>query len=83
MNMTKVLLFATLRDRAGGRKEIELDVPEGTTVQGLKDLIGATFPDLKVAMESVLVAVNREFAMDELVLQPGTEIAFFPPVSGG
>jgi len=83
MNRTKILLFATLRDRAGGKKFIELEVPDGMTVQGLKDRIGEVFPDLKDSMRSVLVAVDREYAMDELVLQSGMEIAMFPPVSGG
>ena len=83
MNRMKILLFATLRDRAGGKKFIELDVPDGLTVLGLKEHIAGAFPDLKESMQSVLVAVNREYAMDELVILPGMEIAMFPPVSGG
>jgi molybdopterin converting factor subunit 1 len=83
MNRTKILLFASLRDRAGGKKFIELEMQDGTTVQGLKNRIGELFPNLKASMQSVLVAVDREYAMDELVLQPGMEVALFPPVSGG
>ena len=83
MNRMKILLFATLRDNAGGKKFIELDVPDGLTVQGLKEHVAKSYPGLKESMRSVLVAVNREYAMDELVLQPGVEIAMFPPVSGG
>ena len=83
MIQLKVLLFATLRDRAGGMKFIDVEIEDGTTVAGLKDRIARQFPALKASMESVLVAVNREYAFDELLLQAGMEVAMFPPVSGG
>ncbi len=79
----KVLLFATLRDRAGGRSFIEVDIHEGTTVQELKDKVAREYPNLKEALESVLVAIGREYAFDENVIPKGAEIAMFPPVSGG
>jgi molybdopterin synthase catalytic subunit len=83
MIQLKVLLFANLRDRAGGVKFVEIEIEDGATVGELKDGIARRFPALKTSMESVLVAVNREYAFDELVLQAGMEVAMFPPVSGG
>ncbi len=43
MNHIKVLLFATLRDRAG-TKSFEIEIPDSTTVQGLKDQVGRDYP---------------------------------------
>jgi molybdopterin converting factor subunit 1 len=83
MIQLKVLVFATLRDRVSGKKSIEIEIEDGTTVEGLKKQVARRFPALKTSMESVLVAVNREYAFDELVLEAGMEVAMFPPVSGG
>ena len=82
MNRIKVLFFATLRDRAG-TKSFELDIPENTTVQKLKDLVVEAYPGLKETMDTVVIWVNREFAFDESILPEDAEVAMFPPVSGG
>jgi len=78
-----VLLFATLRELAGAKKSIEIDLPEGATVGDLKEQVTRQYPELKASIQTVLVAVNREFAFDETILQEGVEVALFPPVSGG
>jgi molybdopterin converting factor subunit 1 len=83
MKPIKVLLFATLREIAGGKKSIEVDLPEEATVGDLKVEVARLYPQLTVSMQTVLVAVNREFAFDETVLREGVEVALFPPVSGG
>ena len=82
MNRVKLLLFATLRDRAG-TKSMELDIPADLTVQGLKDKLAMEYPNLKESMSSVLITINREYAFDEAVIPPNAELAMFPPVSGG
>lgn len=78
----KILFFATIRDRAG-TKSLEIEISEGTTVQGLKDQIARDYPNLKQSMQAVLISINREYAFDEAVVADGSEIAMFPPVSGG
>jgi molybdopterin converting factor subunit 1 len=82
MNRVKLLLFATLRDRAG-TKTMELDIPADLTVQGLKDKISNEYPNLKESMSSVLITINREYAFDDAVIPQNAELAMFPPVSGG
>jgi molybdopterin converting factor subunit 1 len=82
MNKIKLLFFATLRDRAGTRS-MEMEIPAGLTVQGLKDHISETQPNLAESMKSVLITINREYAFDEAVIPEGVEVAMFPPVSGG
>ena len=78
----KILFFATIRDRAG-TKSLDLEIPAGTTVQGLKDLIARDYPNLKQSMQTVLISVNKEYAFDEAVIPVNAEVAMFPPVSGG
>lgn len=78
----KILFFANLRDRAG-TKSLDIEIPEGTTVQGLKEQIARDYPNLKQSMEAVLISINREYAFDEAVVVDGSEVAMFPPVSGG
>ncbi len=82
MNKVKLLFFATLRDRAGTRS-MELEIPTGMTVQGLKEHISRTQPGLAESMKSVLITIDREYAFDEAVIPENGEIAMFPPVSGG
>jgi molybdopterin converting factor subunit 1 len=78
----KILLFATLRDYVGA-KVLELEVPTDTTVAGLKELLVSRYPKMIPAQNSIMSAINREFAADEQVIPLDAEIALFPPVSGG
>ncbi|MEK6751988.1 MAG: MoaD/ThiS family protein [Chloroflexota bacterium] len=82
MNHIKLLFFATIRDRAGS-KTMEMDIPAAMTIQGLKEKLGADYPNLKESMKSVLITINREYAFDEAVVPANAEIGMFPPVSGG
>ncbi|MCU0488053.1 MAG: molybdopterin converting factor subunit 1 [Anaerolineales bacterium] len=80
--MVRVLFFATLRERAGGRA-FELEIPEGANVARLKETLVERFPNLAPNRDVMLVAVNRDFAFDDRLIPAGAEIAIFPPVSGG
>ena len=82
MNQIKLLFFATIRDRAG-TKSLEIEIPTGLTIQGLKEKLSTDYPNLKESMHSVLITINREYAFDDAVVPPNAEIALFPPVSGG
>jgi molybdopterin converting factor subunit 1 len=78
----KVLYFATLRAHTGLREE-QLNLHESATVEELKSLLKARHANLGPALDSAIVAVNREFAFPEDELHEGDEVALFPPVSGG
>lgn len=78
----KILLFASCRD-AVGSGQIELDLPEGTTVGELKEELIAAFPKLAGIAGSLSTAVNMEYASDDAVLADEDEVALIPPVSGG
>jgi molybdopterin synthase sulfur carrier subunit len=77
--MNKVLFFAHLRD-AVGEEFLKIDA-SGKTVAELKAELNRNYNLPK--LDSVMTAVNEEFAQDDEVIQDGDEVAFIPPVSGG
>jgi molybdopterin converting factor subunit 1 len=72
-----VLLFAMLRERAGAR-HLTIELPDGASVRDALDELGDIASGLPLVM-----AVNREYAPEDQVLDPGDELALIPPVSGG
>jgi molybdopterin synthase catalytic subunit len=81
--VVSVRLFAMLRERAG-REEVEVELPDGATVREAIDALG-TRHGLGELIERmpVVMAVNREYADDDVPLAEGDELALIPPVSGG
>jgi MoaE-MoaD fusion protein len=78
----KVLFFATLREKAGVHK-MTIEFPVGSHISDIKNIVLEKFPGLIPMMDSLIVALNHEFAFDEDVVPNEAEIAMFPPVSGG
>lgn len=78
----EVRLFATLKERAG-QQRIRVELDEPARVTHLLAALSIQVPALASALDTTLVAVNREFAFPENLLHPGDEVALFPPVSGG
>jgi molybdopterin converting factor subunit 1 len=72
-----VRLFAMLRERAGAR-EVTLELPDGARVSDALAELGSIAEGLPLVM-----AVNREYAKEDQVLDSGDELALIPPVSGG
>jgi molybdopterin converting factor small subunit len=46
-------------------------------------MLAETYPRLEKVKDSMMAAINREYAAEEQVIPQEAEIAFFPPVSGG
>ncbi|MDX1664957.1 MAG: molybdenum cofactor biosynthesis protein MoaE [Candidatus Promineifilaceae bacterium] len=78
----QIRLFASLKDRAG-REQVTVTLQEPATVAALLEALREGHPELAPALDSVLVAVNRDFAFPETAIEQGDEVALFPPVSGG
>ena len=78
----KLQLFAAARD-AVGNPMVELELPTDAAVATLRGQLVAEYPALEPLQDSLLVAVNNEYASDETKLQETDEVACFPPVSGG
>lgn len=78
-----VKLFAMLRERVG-TDTIELELPRGATVAEAIGALSQREPlGELLARMPVRMAVNRDYAADEMTLAPEDELALIPPVSGG
>jgi molybdopterin converting factor subunit 1 len=78
----KVLCFARARDLAGAA-EIDLELPSGGRVSDLRRLLAERLPALSALLPHCAVAVNDEYAADDMILAAGDRVALLPPVSGG
>jgi molybdopterin synthase sulfur carrier subunit len=84
--MIEVRFFARLREALGReRLSLPLEAP-GLTVAALLSALEAELPGARAQLTApgIRLAVNQAFVEDEaFVLNPGDEIAFLPPVTGG
>jgi molybdopterin converting factor subunit 1 len=76
----KVKAFGITKDILGGRENV-IEV-QGHTVADLRKHLITQYPQL-LGLRSLLIAVNSNYAEDELKIQEADEIALIPPVSGG
>ncbi|WP_420994608.1 molybdopterin converting factor subunit 1 [Cupriavidus sp. 30B13] len=78
--------FAGIREQLGLAEEtVDIDAPE-TTVDGLRKTLAsrdARSADALQAHRPVRAAVNLELVDGAYVVREDSEIAFFPPVTGG
>ena len=75
-----MLAFGIAREIFGA-SSITIELAE-SSVADLKTSLELSYPKLK-ALASYLVAVNNEYAGDDLPLDIRDEVAIIPPVSGG
>ncbi|MGE0544545.1 MAG: molybdopterin converting factor subunit 1 [Dehalococcoidia bacterium] len=78
----RVLLFAGLREAAGTR-ELCVDLDAAAGIVELRAVLARTCPRLAPLLANAAIAVNEEYADDDVRLQPGDTVALIPPVSGG
>jgi len=60
---------------------LELELSQGT-VADLRSAIMTQYPKMG-DLKSVMVAVNSEYANDDVIITEKDEVALIPPVSGG
>ena len=80
--MVRVLMFAQARETVG-ESAIELELPEGSTVESLRCVLSQRFPSLVRLMPQSMIAVNQVYADNSDRLHHGAEIGVIPPVGGG
>jgi len=82
----KVLYFASIREKVGtGAEEIELPVGVAT-VDDLRQhlrVLGGAWAEALAEGKLLRTAVNQDMVPGATAIQPGDEVAFFPPVTGG
>jgi molybdenum cofactor cytidylyltransferase len=77
-----IRLFALVKDRAG-RSELEIELSHGSTVADVRAALGVLLPALGPLVSTVMIAVDEEYAGDDVPIVPGSRLAVIPPVSGG
>ena len=70
----RILFFGRLADSFG--RTVELDAPAGSTVAALRTLLALHDPAIRACVVDSIVG-------DEFVIEPGCDVEFLPPVSGG
>ena len=77
----RVWFFARFRE-AAGVTAIDFEVPPGTTLGILWEMVQRRVPALALETNP-LMAINQAYARPEEPVTPGSEVAYFPAVSGG
>lgn len=82
MIRVRVLFFGAARD-AVGHEQIEFQFEPPIDAAAARVALLARYPILQRFGNSLLFAVNQEYANGNRELREGDELAVFPPVSGG
>ncbi len=76
----KIKTFGIARDILGS-KELTVEV-NGNKVIDLRNDLAKKYPKLE-SLNSLFIAINQNYAGDEMEFNESDEIALIPPVSGG
>lgn len=82
MIKVRVLFFGAARD-AVGEEQIAVQLESPINAAGARATLLSHYPTLQRFGNSLLFAVNQEYAADDREIREGDELAVFPPVSGG
>jgi molybdopterin synthase catalytic subunit len=75
-------LFASVRE-AVGRRDLSMEIEDGSRVSDLKLRLAADFPALQPLLKTVVFAIDDEYVSADERLHDGAAVAVIPPVSGG
>lgn len=78
----QVRLFAGAA-QAAGQRVVDLQLPEGASVATAREALVTLLPQLAPLAAVSLWATEVEILDEQTLLQPNSELAMIPPVSGG
>lgn len=78
----RVLAFATAAD-ALGSGELSMELPDGSSVADLREILEREHPDLQRHWPRLAVALDGKLVRPDTEIPDGAEVALLPPVSGG
>src|SRR4030095_3562122 len=78
----EVRLFPRYREAVGSDR-VEIDLPEGGTVETAWEAVSRRFPALGQYRPFTLFALREDYVSADHRLGEGEELCRFPPVSGG
>ena len=78
----QVKLFAAAR-QFHGNDEISLELAAAATVADVRAELVTQIPALEAMANSLRIAVNSDYASDQVIVNASDELACIPPVSGG
>ena len=80
----KIKYFAWIKEITNNEEE-DINSIKINNLDKLKDFIITKYPDLKKHLDKEILrfAVNQEYVVKNIDLNPNDEIGVFPPVSGG
>jgi len=78
----QVQFFSNLKDLAGASTRL-IEIPQGSRVADLLEVIYARAPALRAWDKSILIGAGVEFVERDYALRPNEDIAIMPPVQGG
>ena len=76
-----LLLFGITTDLVG-TSSLEIHTTENCSVFDFRNELARTYPTLK-NLASYAIAVNENYADNEIILKENDVVAIIPPVSGG
>lgn len=79
---TKVLLFAHLKEIVGA-DEIFFDLEKGSKGKDVLDTLETEYPELKKHRHYLKLSMDGKYINTDTEITESSEIAVFPPVSGG
>jgi len=82
MIQVSIRFYSYFKDLAGCEATTQT-MPDGSSAGDLLEKLGQRYPRLTALRKSALLAVGLEYQSRDYRLQPGDEIALFPPVQGG
>jgi molybdopterin converting factor small subunit len=78
----KVTLYYHLKEKAG-TGNLELELPNQSTIKDLKGVLEAKFPALRTYLDNIMILMDKKIVLDEDKLKENAEVAFLTPVGGG